>query len=60
MSEIRWAKKKEIVTKLELLQRDLQDYLEIWKRTGGGTTGHAIGSVIARIQEQKLFFKNKC
>ena len=60
MSEMRWDKKKEIATKLELLQSDLEDYLEIWKKTGGGTTGHAIGSVIARIQEKRVFFTAKC
>ncbi len=60
MSEIRWEKKKEITDKLEVLQRDLQDYLEIWKKTGGGTTGHAIGSMIARIQEKRVFFENYC
>ncbi|MDB4678139.1 hypothetical protein OAE93_00255 [bacterium] len=32
MSEMRWDKKKEIATKLELLQSDLEDYLEIWKK----------------------------
>jgi hypothetical protein len=60
MSEMRWDKKKEIATKLELLQSDLEDYLEIWKKTGGGTTGHAIGSMIARIQEKRVFFENYC
>ena len=60
MSKMRWEKKAEIMTKLEILHRDLEDYLELWKRTGGGTTGHAIGSMIARIQEKRVFFENYC
>ena len=34
--------------------------LEIWKKSGGGTTGHAIGSMIDRIKEKTVFFKNNC
>ena len=60
LSKMRWDKKKEIITKLESLQSDLKDYLEIWKKTGGGTTGHAIGSMIKRINEKTIFFKDKC
>ena len=60
MSEMRWEKKEEIMTKLELLHSDLEDYLELWKKTGGGTTGHAIGSMIAMIQERRVFFESKC
>ena len=60
MREVRWDKKEEITNKLESLQSDLEDYLEIWKKTGGGTTGHAIGSMIVRIKEKIVFFKNYC
>lgn len=60
MDKMRWDKREEIITKLESLQSDLEDYLELWKKTGGGTTGHAIGSMIARIKEKTVFFKNKC
>jgi hypothetical protein len=60
MSEMRWEKKEEIMTKLEVLHKDLEGYLELWKRTGGGTTGHAIGSMIARMQEKRVFFENYC
>jgi hypothetical protein len=60
MSKMRWEKKEEIATKLESLQLDLEDYLEILKKTGGGTTGHAIGSMIGRIKEKTVFFKNYC
>ena len=53
-------KKKEITVKLKSIQSDLEDYLELWKKTGGGTTGHAIGSMIYRIEEKTVFFKNYC
>ena len=57
---MRFEKKDEIINKLESLQIDLEEYLEIWKKTGGGTTGHAIGSMIARIKEKTEFFKKYC
>lgn len=60
MSKTRGEKKKEIIAKLESLQSDLEDYLEIWKKTGGGTTGHIIGSMMSSIEEQTEFFKNRC
>ena len=60
MREMRWAKKKEIATKLEFLQSDLEDYLEIWKKTGGGTTGHAIGSMLEGVKKKTEFFKSYC
>ena len=57
MDKMRWKKREEITTKLESLQSDLEDYLEIWKKTGGGTTGHAIGSMIYGIKEKTVFLK---
>lgn len=60
MSKMRWEKKEEITVKLKSIQSDLEDYLELWKKTGGGTTGHAIGSMIYRIEEKTVFFKNYC
>ena len=60
MSKMTEEKKEEITTKLESLHSDLKDYLEIWKKTGGGTTGHAIGSMIKRVKEKTVFFKNYC
>ena len=56
-NKMRWEKKEEITSKLESLQSDLEDYLEIWKKTGGGTTGHAIGCMIGRIKEKTVFWK---
>lgn len=57
---MRADKKKEIVAKLESLQSDLEEYLEIWKKTGGGTSGHAIGSLIKSVKKNKDFFQNRC
>lgn len=56
----RWEKKKIIIDKLEGINKELEEYLEIWKKQGGGTTGHAIGSMIKRIREKTDFFKNYC
>lgn len=44
--KMRWDKKKEIVEKMEVLQADLEEYLQLWKVSDGGTTGRAIGSMI--------------
>ena len=52
--------KQEIILKLEVIQKDLDRYLAEWKKTGGGTRGHAIGSMMARVKEYKEFFKNYC
>ena len=56
----REQKKKEILNKLNSLQLDLEEYLSIWKQTGGGTTGYAIGSMISAIKDRTEYFKNKC
>lgn len=60
MSITRSEKKKEILSKLDSLELDLEEYLSIWKKTGGGTTGYAIGSMIANFKEKSKFFKNYC
>lgn len=60
LNKMRWDKHAEITKKLESLQSDLENYLEIWRKSGGGTTGHAIGSMIATIKGKIVFFKNKC
>ncbi len=57
---MRWEKKEEIIIKLESLHLEVKDYLKIWKKTGGGTTGYKIGSVIHQIEETKKYFKEKC
>ena len=57
---MRFEKKKEIVSQLESLQIELNEYLQIWRKSGGGTTGHAIGSMIESIKKKTEFFKNCC
>lgn len=56
----RTEKKKEILSKLDSLKLDLEEYLSIWKKTGGGTTGYAIGSMINSIKDKTEYFKTKC
>ena len=57
---MRFEKKNEIINKLESLQTDLDEYLEVWKKNGGGTTGHAIGSMISNLKKNKEFFEQYC
>jgi hypothetical protein len=45
--------KKEIVERLETLQIYLNNYLQNWRITGGGTRVHAIAS----IKKKTEFFK---
>ena len=52
--------KNEILNELDILHFKLNEYLRIWKKCGGGTTGHAIGSTIKRTKELKEFIKNYC
>ena len=56
----RIEKKGEIIEKLEAIQGDLEDYLELWRKTGGGTTGYAIKSAMDGFREKTDFFKQKC
>ena len=57
---MRSEKKNEIIAKLESLETDLEEYFKIWKKSGGGTTGHAIGSMINGLKEKTNFFKKYC
>lgn len=52
--------KEEIDLKLKQLEEDLHQYLLKWKKEGGGTRGHAIGSMLKRMNELKKFFQNYC
>ena len=52
--------KEQIIDKLEGLTYDLEEYLKEWKKTGGGTRGHAIGSMIEGIRKKTKFFKDYC
>ena len=52
--------KNEIVEQLEILRIDLNNYLQNQRKTGGGTRGHAIGSMIESIKKKTEFFKQSC
>lgn len=52
--------KEEILEQLETLQVDLNNYLQNWRKTGGGTRGHAIGSMFEGIKKKTDFFKKMC
>jgi hypothetical protein len=53
-------KKEEIIDQLEKLNDSLNAYLTNWKKTDGGTKGHAIGSAIKNSEKLKQFFKEYC
>ncbi len=46
------TKKKEIEA-FDLLIQEMEVYLSIWKKTGGGTTGHFIVSLINNLKSLK-------
>lgn len=56
----RWNKKEDIILKLEELNKELDIYFMLWKKTGGGTTGHAIGCMKFRISKLIDFFDRYC
>ncbi len=39
---------------------EVELYFTVWYKYGGGTTGHAIGSAIARLKQYRKFFESKC
>ena len=53
-------KKEEILQQLDTLYDSLNAYLLNWKKTDGGTKGHAIGSAIKNSEKLKQFFKQYC
>ena len=52
--------KKDIDQQFGILISQIEIHLNEWKKTGGGTKGHAIGSVIEKLKELKEFYKNNC
>ena len=42
-------KRKRVLISLDVLNHEMNEYLEAWKKTGGGTKGHAIGSMKNRF-----------
>jgi hypothetical protein len=55
------SRQKEKVLKLwsELIM-EVELYFTTWYKYGGGTTGHAIGSVFERLKQSRKFFKSVC
>jgi hypothetical protein len=55
------SKQKARVLKLwsELIM-EVELYFTVWYKFGGGTAGHAIGAVIAKLNEYRKFFASKC
>lgn len=53
-------RRKRVEICLDVLNQEMSAYLEAWKKTGGGTKGHAIGSMKHRFLEFTKFFKNYC
>ena len=49
-----------ILKNLDELIVDSEKYLVMWKREGGGTKGHAIGSLIENLKKKRIFFKSYC
>ena len=52
--------KIEIEKEFDTLIDKVEVYLTEWKKERGGTTGHAIGSVIEKLKTLKEFYKNNC
>tara|TARA_B100000242_G_scaffold70616_1_gene44597 strand:+ start:554 stop:721 length:168 start_codon:yes stop_codon:yes gene_type:complete len=45
--------KKKVIEAFDLLIQEMEVYLSIWKKTGGGTTGHFIVSLINNLKSLK-------
>ncbi len=52
--------RKDIEEHFDILIYKIELHLENWKKTGGGTIGHAIGSVVEKLKTLKEFYKNNC
>ncbi|WP_157539285.1 hypothetical protein [Nonlabens sp. MIC269] len=49
----RWEQKNKVIKAFDKLIQEMEDYLAIWKKTGGGTTGFFIGSMINNLKSLK-------
>jgi hypothetical protein len=58
--EARAKQKRKVINLWSELIVEVELYLEVWKRFGGGTTGHAIGCAIYRLNYFRTFFKSYC
>ena len=52
--------KEKVLTLWSELIMEVELYFTVWYKYGGGTTGHAIGSAYARLQQYRKFFKSYC
>ena len=51
--------KKNVIKAFDTLIQEMEDYLAIWKKTGGGTTGYFIGSMINNLKSLKDKWSNR-
>lgn len=56
----RWILKDNIIEDMADLELSLQEYLNVWRKIGGGTTGFAIGSCIEKAKNLNNSFKKHC
>jgi hypothetical protein len=55
----RWEQKNKVIKAFDTLIQEIEIYFNIWKKQGGGTTGHLIGSMIAKLKSSREMWKNK-
>ena len=51
--------KNKVIKAFDTLIQEMEIYFNIWKKQGGGTTGHLIGSMIAKLKSSREMWKNK-
>lgn len=54
------ALKLSVIERINDLELAITHYLQQWRKYGGGTKGHAIGSTLKRMEELNKFFKRYC
>jgi hypothetical protein len=59
-SELRSKQKARVLNHWSDLITEVELYFTVWYKYGGGTTGHAIGSAIARLNQYRKFFQSYC
>ena len=55
----RCEQKNKVIKAFDTLIQEMEIYFKIWKKQGGGTTGHLIGSTIAKLKSSRELWKNK-
>jgi hypothetical protein len=59
-AEARTKQRRKVLNLWSELIVEVELYLAVWKRYGGGTTGHAIGCAIYKLKHFRTFFKSYC